>query len=76
MHQKTREKRILVKPKQEKNKILSGVHETKMPGVPLTVEQRVFLVTKYFDTKKLSEVGRLFTARYPNRSTKLQFGTK
>lgn len=38
-----------------------------MPGIPLTVEQRVFIVKTYFETKKLSEVGRLFIARYPDR---------
>ena len=67
MHQKLGEKRMLIKSKQETNKPLSGVHETKMPGVPLTVEQRVFLVTKYFETKSLSEVEHQFTARYPDR---------
>lgn len=47
MHRKLRKRRVLVKSEQEKNKTLSGVHETKMPKVPLMVEQRIFLVTKY-----------------------------
>ena len=39
-----------------------------MPGVPLTSAQRVFLVRKYFETKSLAEVGRLFSERFPERA--------
>ena len=38
-----------------------------MPGVPLTTEQRVFIVKTYFETKSLSEVGRLFSERFTDR---------
>ena len=44
----------------------------------MKVEQRVFIVKTYFETKKLSEVGQLFSARFPDRQkdrAKIQFGT-
>lgn len=35
--------------------------------VQYTVEQRVFIVTKYFETKRYAEVQRLFRLEFPNR---------
>ena len=39
-----------------------------MPGVPLTTEQRVFIVKTYFETKSLSEVN---VKKYTHHGTSL-----